>query len=180
MFKQRMADLLLMKAPEQMLAFYRNGLMFVFNFHFAQSLNNVLIPVPQPGEYTVVLSSDDEKYGGFGNVKMQTYSTKVFDGKHYLELYVPARTCFVLKEKVILPPPAEEPAAKAEAPVKKTTRKSTAKKAAESAAPTEAVTEEKPKRTRTPKKAAEAAAPEAVTEEKPKRKRTTKKAAAAE
>ena len=108
MFRQRIADLMLMKAPEQMLAFYRNGLMFVFNFHFSQSLNNVLIPVHQPGEYTVVLSSDDEKYGGFGNVKMQTYSTKVFDGKNYIELYIPARTCFVLKEKVILPPESTE------------------------------------------------------------------------
>ena len=103
MFNQRMADMLLMKGPEQTCAFYRNGLMFVFNFHFCNSLNNVLIPVHQPGEYTVVMSSDDEKYGGFGNVKMQTYSTKLFEGKHYIELYIPARTCFVLKEKVILP-----------------------------------------------------------------------------
>jgi len=150
MFKQRMADLMLMKAPEQMLAFYRSGLLFVFNFHFAQSLNNVLIPVHQPGEYTVVLSSDDEKYGGFGNVKIQTYSSKMFDGKHYIELYIPARTCFVLKEKVILPEPEikEQP--------KKTTRK------------------------RTTKKAAEAPAAETAAVEKPKRKRTTKKAAAAE
>ncbi len=111
-FRQRMADLMLMKAPEQTCAFYRNGLLFVFNFHFAHSLNNVLIPVHQPGEYTVVLSSDDAKYGGFENVKHQTYSTKTFDGRHYIELYIPARTCFVLKEKVILPPkPVKEPAA---------------------------------------------------------------------
>ena len=126
MFNQRMADMMLMKGPEQTCAFYRNGLMFVFNFHFCNSLNNVLIPVHQPGEYTVVLSSDDEKYGGFGNVKMQTYSTKAFDGKHYIELYIPARTCFVLKEKVILPEPEE----KEKAP-KKATRKRTTKKAAE-------------------------------------------------
>ena len=110
-FGQRMADMRLMKAPEQTCAFYRNGLMFVFIFHFRNSLNNVLVPVPQPGEYTVILSSDDPKYGGFGNVAMQTYSTKLFDGRHYIELYIPARTCFVLKEKVILPP-AQEPAGK--------------------------------------------------------------------
>jgi len=124
MFNQRMADMLLMKGPEQTCAFYRGTLLFVFNFHSHRSLNNVLIPVHQPGEYTVVLSSDDEKYGGFGNVKMQTYSSKMFDGKHYIELYIPARTCFVLKEKVILPPPE----VKAEKP--KTTRKRAPKKAA--------------------------------------------------
>ena len=176
MFNQRMADMLLMKGPEQTCAFYRNGLVFVFNFHFCNSLNNVLIPVHQPGEYTVVLSSDDEKYGGYNNVKMQTYSSKVFDGKHYIELYIPARTCFVLKEKVILPPPekAEAPA-EAEAP-KKTTRKRTTKKAAEAAAP-EAVTEEKPKRKRTTKKAAEETAPAEEAPKKTTRKRTTKKAA---
>ena len=170
MFSQRMADMMLMKGPEQTCAFYRNGLMFVFNFHFSQSLNNVLIPVHQPGEYTVVLSSDDEKYGGFGNVKMQTYSTKLFDGKHYIELYIPARTCFILKETVILPPATEETAATAEAP-KKTTRKKTTTKKAEAE-----TAEEKPKTTRkrTTKKAEEAA----PAEEKPKttRKRTTKKA----
>ena len=149
MFAQRMADMMLMKGPEQTCAFYRSGLLFVFNFHSSNSLNNVLIPVHQPGEYTVVLSSDDEKYGGFGNVKVQTYSTKVFDGRHFIELYIPARTCFVLKEKVILPPPE----VKAEEAPKKATRKRTTKKA-EEAAPAE----EAPKKTtrkRTTKKAAE-------------------------
>ena len=112
-FKQRMADMLLMKGPEQTCAFYRNGLVFVFNFHFGNSLNNVLVPVPNPGEYTVVLSSDDEKYGGFGNVEHRIYATKVFDGRHFIELYIPARTCFVLEEKVILPEPEKKPAKKA-------------------------------------------------------------------
>ena len=113
-FDQRMADLLLMKAPEQTLAYYRHGLVFVFNFHFGNSLNNVLVPVRQPGEYTVVLSTDDEKYGGFGNVAEKTYATKRFDGRDYIELYIPARTGFVLKEKVILPetPAAPKKAAK--------------------------------------------------------------------
>ena len=171
MFNQQMADMMLMKAPEQTCAFYRGGLMFVFNFHFCNSLNNVLIPVHQPGEYTVILSSDDKKYGGYDNVKMQTYSTKEFDGKHYIELYIPARTCFVLKEKVILSPVVEEAPAKVETP-KKTTRKSTPKKTVPEAP---AAAEEKPKRKRTTKKAAEEAA--AVTEEAPKAKKTAKKAA---
>ncbi len=176
MFNQQMADMMLMKAPEQTCAFYRGTLLFVFNFHFAQSLNNVLVPVHQPGEYTVILSSDDPKYGGFGNVKMQTYSSKVFDGKHYIELYIPARTCFVLKEKVILPPPAAaEAPAEAEAP-KKTTRKRATKKAAEEAPAAEAAAEEKPKRKRTTKKAAEETAPAEEAPKKTTRKRTTKKA----
>ena len=100
LFAQKMPDLLLMKAPEQTLAFLRRGLMFVFNFHFANSLPHVLVPVPRKASYTLVLSSDDEKYGGFGNVRLTTCQTKLFDGKHYLELDIPARTCFVLRETV--------------------------------------------------------------------------------
>ena len=169
MFNQRMADMLLMKGPEQTCAFYRNGLVFVFNWHFGNSLNNVLIPVHQPGEYTVVLSSDDPKYGGFGNVKMQTYSSKVFNGQHFIELYIPARTCFVLKEKVILPPPEVKEEPKEEKP--KAPRKRTVKKEAPEAAVTPAV-EEKPKSKRTAKKAEYTAA----AEEAPKK--TTRKAAA--
>ena len=177
MFNQRMADMMLMKGPEQTCAFYRNGLLFVFNFHFANSLNNVLIPVHQPGEYTVVLSSDDAKYGGYENVKVQTYSTKVFDGKHYIELYIPARTCFVLKEKVILPPPAETSAAVEAPAAKKTTRKRTTKKAAAEVTDEAPAAEEKPKRKRTTKKAAEEAAPAEEAPKKTTRKRATKKAA---
>ena len=204
MFKQRMADMMLMKAPEQTCAFYRNGLLFVFNFHFANSLNNVLVPVHQPGEYTVVLSSDEPKYGGFGNVRMQTYSTKEFDGRHYVELYIPARTCFVLKEKVILPPSekpeaadvteaavvaeATEAAPVTEAP-KKTTRRRTTKKAEETTegspkkttrkrtAKAEAAAEEAPKKTTRKKAVKEEAAPAEEAPKKTTRKRAAKKAA---
>ncbi|MBQ7229980.1 MAG: alpha amylase C-terminal domain-containing protein, partial [Oscillospiraceae bacterium] len=193
-FNQRMANLQLMKAPEQMLCFARTDLFFVFNFHSTNSLNNVLIPVyPDTKELTVVMSSDDEKYGGFGNVAHQTYEFKEFDGVRYVELYIPARTAIILKEtkeqpKVVETPvvteapaaveetvnpneaPAETAAPAAEA---KTTRKRTTKKA--EAAEGEAA----PKKTRKPRaKKAETAegeeAPKKVT-----RKRTTKKAAEA-
>jgi len=110
MFGQRMGDLLLNKQPEKILAFYRHGLLFAFNFHANQSLENVLVPVHQPGEYTVALSSDDEKYGGWNQVQHIAYPTKEFDGKHYVELYLPARTAVVLKEGKIR---------KAKAPAKK-------------------------------------------------------------
>ena len=125
MFNQRMGDMMLMKGPEQTCAFYRGSLLFVFNFNPTLSLENVLIPVHQPGEYTVVLSSDDPKYGGFDNVKKQTYSSKMFDGKHYVELYIPARTCFVLKEKVILPGEPTLPKVTKVRRTRKTTKKET-------------------------------------------------------
>ena len=100
-FKQRMANLCLIKEPEKTICFYRKGLLFVFNFSPSQSLTNVLVPVPNEADYDVALCSDDWKYGGNGLVHHMTYPTKKFDGQNYVELYIPARTAIVLKEKDI-------------------------------------------------------------------------------
>ena len=84
------------------MVFSRNGLLFAFNFHSSNSLTNVLIPVHCKAKYTVELSSDDEKYGGWNQIAHQDYFTKTFDGQEYLELYMPARTCMVLKAHPIV------------------------------------------------------------------------------
>ena len=83
-FRQGMANLMLMKAPEQMLCFARCDLFFVFNFHSSNSLEHILIPVyPDTKELVVKFSSDDEKYGGFSQVAHMTYPIKEFDGVRY-------------------------------------------------------------------------------------------------
>ena len=98
-FRQGMANLMLMKAPEQMLCFARCDLFFVFNFHSSNSLEHILIPVyPDTKELVVKFSSDDEKYGGFSQVAHMSYPVKEFDGVRYAELYIPARTAIVLRE----------------------------------------------------------------------------------
>ena len=97
-FDQRMADLMLLKAPEQTICFYRNGLLFVFNFNITQSLTNVLVPVPNEVDYELVLSSDDAKYGGQELAAHMIYPVKKFDGQNYVELYIPARTAMVFQE----------------------------------------------------------------------------------
>ena len=105
-----------------MIAFYRNGLLFAFNFHPTNSLTNVLIPVDKYADYTVALSSDDEKYGGFNQVQHITYPVKRFNGQNYIEIYLPARTAVVLEEGEVRKIPAEileaEAKAKAEAAAK--------------------------------------------------------------
>ena len=97
-FEQRMGDLKLSKEPEKMIAFYRKGLLFAFNFHPTNSLQNVLIPVNKYADYTVELCTDDAKYGGFGNVEHIKYPVKRFNGQNFIEIYLPARTAIVLKE----------------------------------------------------------------------------------
>ena len=111
MFTSRFGDLRLMKAPEQTVVFYRNGLLFAFNFHASNSLTNVLVPVPRNADYTVELCSDDGKYGGFDQVAHQVYPAKEFDGQFYVELYLPARTAVVLKEGKVIKKPAVRKAA---------------------------------------------------------------------
>ena len=83
------------------MVFSRGGLLFAFNFHYGRSLPNVLIPVHNKAKYTVEMCSDDEKYGGWGQIAHQDYFTKTFDGQEYVELYLPARTCVVLREHPI-------------------------------------------------------------------------------
>ena len=103
------------QVPEQTLVFSRNGLLFAFNFHSSYSLQNVLVPVQNNAKYTVELCSDDWKYGGWGQIAHQDYFTKEFNGQQFVELYLPARTCVVLKEHKILQeePKEEKPAKKA-------------------------------------------------------------------
>ncbi len=102
-FGQRMSDMRYMSEQYQACAFLRNGLLFVFNFHHSNSLKTMRISVPNPGTYSVILSSDDKKYGGFENVEVKTYITKTEKKQHFIEIYAPARTCFVLKEKANQP-----------------------------------------------------------------------------
>jgi len=99
MFTQRMGDLRLLKDPEKVIVFERKGLLFAFNFNTDTSFTNVLVPVNAHAEYTLELSSDDEKYGGQGLVEHKAYPTKEFDGKVYVELYLPARTALIFKER---------------------------------------------------------------------------------
>ena len=97
-FKQQMASLMLLKEPEKVIAFYRNGLLFAFNFNPSESYTNVLIPVPANADYTLKLSSDDEQYGGQNLVEHMKYTVKEFDNQYFVELYLPARTAVILKE----------------------------------------------------------------------------------
>ncbi len=99
-FTQKMADLKLLKGPEQVICFARKGLLFAFNFNPSQSFANLLVPVDKHGDYTLELSTDDIRYGGNDLVSRDvTYFTKEFDGQKFVELYLPARTALVLKER---------------------------------------------------------------------------------
>lgn len=51
-----------------MIAYERSGLLFVFNFHPTKSFTDYRIGVDEAGEYHIILTSDEKKFGGFENV----------------------------------------------------------------------------------------------------------------
>lgn len=91
------------KDDDQILAFMRGDYVFVFNFSPVKSFTDYGILAPG-GVYSVVLSSDDPAFGGFGNidtgVEHFTVPDPLFEpaGVARLPLYLPARTAMVLRK----------------------------------------------------------------------------------
>lgn len=68
LFNQEFAQLLNMDENNKSFMFERSGLVFSFNFHVSNSIPNYEFPVNEPGEYEIVLNSDELSYGGFGRI----------------------------------------------------------------------------------------------------------------
>lgn len=92
--------LLFENQADQVLAFERGLLLFVFNFNPSQSFTDYGLQVT-PGKYKVALDSDDPQYGGFGNIdhSVSYYPQRMggVSGSNWLKLYLPSRTAIVLK-----------------------------------------------------------------------------------
>ncbi len=80
------------------MAYQKGAGIFVFNFHPTESYTGCFVPVPEAGEYKVVMSTDDFCFGGFGRVYHQTYETVEQNGQTGLLLYLPSRTALVLEK----------------------------------------------------------------------------------
>jgi 1,4-alpha-glucan branching enzyme len=91
------------KDGDNVLAYMRQDLLFVFNFHPVTSFSDYGILVPQ-GEYKVILDTDNPDFGGFGlnddSIPHFTQFDPLYapDNKGWLKLYLPARTAFVMKK----------------------------------------------------------------------------------
>ncbi len=83
---------------DQVLAFERAGVVFVFNFNPGRSVTDYAIPLPS-GRYRLTLDSDAAEFGGQARVLPgQTYATAPAEGHaSAVRLYVPARTALVLR-----------------------------------------------------------------------------------
>ena len=109
---------------DKVVAYERAGLLFVFNFHPTNSFTDYRIGVEEPGDYEIILSSDEKRFGGFENVLPGgTFPTTPFEWNgrknwmqvsgpestaspsedvlrsYALQVYIPSRTCIVLAKK---------------------------------------------------------------------------------
>ena len=79
---------------KKVLAYTRGNLIFVFSLHPSDSYEGFAIPVPNAGDYQVILHSDAPEFGGFDRIDSSlSYSTHV---NQELLLYLPSRVGMVL------------------------------------------------------------------------------------
>jgi 1,4-alpha-glucan branching enzyme len=88
--------------PDQVLAFKRKDMLFVFNFNPDKSFENYGIQC-DPAKFKVILQTDAHRYGGFNRIdeRMTYYSLPEtgLGSPHHLKLYLPARTAIVLQQQ---------------------------------------------------------------------------------
>ena len=88
---------------DQVLAFQRKDLIFVFNFNPKKSFTDYGFLVT-PGKYMAVLNTDNPLYGGNGltddTVEHFTIADPLYarEKKEWLKIYIPARTAVILKK----------------------------------------------------------------------------------
>jgi 1,4-alpha-glucan branching enzyme len=93
---------LVQNIDDQVLAFKRGNLIFIFNFSPFKSYTDYLINVPK-GRYRIELNSDRSEYGGFERIQddyeFLSAPLGVGSKEHGIMLYIPAQTAIVLKIK---------------------------------------------------------------------------------
>lgn len=96
------ASQLNMDPDNKSLAFERNGLVFVFNFHTNRSITNYSIPVNEGGDYEIVLCTDSQEFGGQNRIDTSILYPASFNplfGRDTINIYLTNRTALVFKKK---------------------------------------------------------------------------------
>ena len=98
-------QLLWLDEEKHILAFERDGLLFVFNFHPVNSYDSWKLPVPAR-EYRLLMDTDEARFNGFGRLASDECHYALQGDDAYVEhslqpytiaLYLPARTAQVLQ-----------------------------------------------------------------------------------
>ena len=86
---------------DKIFAYCRGLFVFVFNFNPTQSFTDYGIPL-EPGKYKIVLNTDSGCFGGNDavdeDIAYYTLPSGGVNSRHFLKLYLPARTALVFKK----------------------------------------------------------------------------------
>ncbi len=87
---------------DKVLAFWRDGLVYVFNFNATESFTDYGIMVPPGKKFKLVLDTDEVRFGGEGRIQAKQVFTpepvvQNSEQIDYVKLYLPARTALVLE-----------------------------------------------------------------------------------
>lgn len=94
----------LMDVENKTLVYSHGTVVFIFNWHPLRSLPDYEIPVPEPGSYRILLSTDAKAFGGYDRIDpgVVAFSRTKFDSKgdpHYsICVYNLCRAALVLKK----------------------------------------------------------------------------------
>ena len=80
------------------LVYRKGGAVFAYNFHPVNSYDGCWLPMPEAGDYDVIMSTDDFCFGGQGRIWHQRYTTQEVNGKPGISIYLPSRTALVLRK----------------------------------------------------------------------------------
>ena len=92
---------LMMDEENKTMVFNHGNLLFVFNWHPTASIPDYILPVPRPGKYKLLLSSDEKRFGGEERndpaVEHFSFPHECEDGitRHYMQIYNTSRTAMV-------------------------------------------------------------------------------------
>ncbi len=89
---------LFIDAACNILTYERNGVVFAFNFHPEKSYEGYWLTVPSAGKYKVVLSTDEQSFGGWDRISGDYVYTasRHPDKKYKLQIFLPPRTALCM------------------------------------------------------------------------------------
>ncbi len=90
-----------MHQQDKVMVYEKGGDVFAFNLNPTQSFSGYFVPVRKEGDYEVILSSDDESFGGYGRIdkNMVYHAETVSDDHTGFFVYLPSRTAVVFRKK---------------------------------------------------------------------------------
>ncbi len=77
---------------KKVLVYERNGIIFALNFHPVNSYENYVITAPASSKYKVILSTDENAFGGWDRISKETIYSANKKNNRQFSIYLPART----------------------------------------------------------------------------------------